>query len=314
MYDLAGDAERATAMRAQAEREAPDTAEAWYLRSLATLDPQHALRCTQEAIRRQPSHTLAWRRRAYLHLQTGELDGAFQDAEKLAELEGEPLTWVAFQGDVLAEQGRFQEAIELYTRASAHLNRAHTYRRIGMYEEAVADYTRVIEAAGETTASGWHFFQRATPLWILGRAEEAQADCRRARIAIGRLSYADVRRYLILRELDRQHEAEEVLAAAQRDAEDPSWLRQIFRCLAGQLTPDELVAAGVARNNLEQLCEACYYAGEVCLLSNQPGEARKWFEQCVQTGIEYDPDTQLGTPMNEYELAQWRLKQMANDE
>jgi hypothetical protein len=28
----------------------------------------------------------------------------------------------------------------------------------------------------------------------------------------------------------------------------------------------------------------------------------------VQTGVEFDPDTLLATPMNEYELAQWRLE------
>jgi len=29
----------------------------------------------------------------------------------------------------------------------------------------------------------------------------------------------------------------------------------------------------------------------------------------VQTGLKFDPDM-LATPMNEYELAQWRLKSM----
>ena len=82
---------------------------------------------------------------------------------------------------------------------------------------------------------------------------------------------------------------------------------QVFRCLAGEMSPGELVADGDARKNLELLCEAYYYAGEACLLANRPGEARKWFEQCVQTHLAYDPDAATGTPMNEYELAEWRL-------
>ena len=73
---------------------------------------------------------------------------------------------------------------------------------------------------------------------------------------------------------------------------------------------DELVADGTSRNNLEWLCEAYYYAGEVCLLSGRQAEARKWFESCVRTGLKFDPDTELGTPMNEYELAQWRLESL----
>ncbi len=314
MYDLVGDGERAAAMRVQAEREAPDTAEAWYLRSFATLDAQRALRCVEEVLQRQPAHALALQRRAYLHVQTGDLDGALDDAERLVELGEDRNEWITFQSSVLAREGRYREALEVLAQAQAYAERAHAHRLLGEYEKAIEYYTRMIDDAGEATASGWHFFQRATPLWILGRADEAEADCRRAHIAIGRLSYADARRYLILRDLGRRPDAEEALAAALRDAEKPSWLRQIFRCLAGELRPDELVAEGVARNNLEQLCEACYYAGEVCRLANQPAEARKWFEQSVQTGVAYDPDAQLGTPMNEYELAEWRLRQMANDD
>jgi hypothetical protein len=30
----------------------------------------------------------------------------------------------------------------------------------------------------------------------------------------------------------------------------------------------------------------------------------------VQTGVAFDPDAALATPMNEYELAQWRLESL----
>ena len=149
-------------------------------------------------------------------------------------------------------------------------------------------------------------------LWV-GRAEEALEDYRQARIRVGWPLYYDARAFLILRELGRPREAEELLNAARRDVKD-DWLAQIFSCLAGELTPGKLVADAVSRDNLEQLCEAYYYAGEACLLSERPAEAREWFEQCVRTGLVFDPDTpQLGTPMNEYELAQWRLDSLFAD-
>ena len=69
-----------------------------------------------------------------------------------------------------------------------------------------------------------------------------------------------------------------------------------------------LVADASRRKNLEQLCEAYYYAGEVCLLADATGRGRGYFAQCVDTGLLYDPNTEIATPMNEFELARWRLE------
>ena len=92
------------------------------------------------------------------------------------------------------------------------------------------------------------------------------------------------------------------------------WLRRVFKCLAGELTPEQLVDSPAALNKSEKLCEAYYYAGEACRLQGQLAEAREWFEQCVQTGVEFDPDASPETPMNEYELAQWRLDSPSTEE
>lgn len=303
----AGDARRADAEQARVERDAPDTAEAWYLRSFATLAPAGALQCAEQAVQCQPSHVLACERLTWLRLDTGDLDGALLGADKLIELGESVHEWTIFKGLVLVRQGRFQEAIEAYTRVNAYIHLAHTYRRIKEYEQAVECYTKLMEPKGETTYNVWHLYQRATPLWMLGRTEEALEDYRLVRTLLGRPYYSDARRYIILRGLGRHREAEEVLDAALRDVERPSWLRRIFLCLNGQTTPDELVAIARSRGDPEKLCEAYYYAGEFCLLSKRPAEARQWFEQCVQTGVDFDPDASPETPMNEYELAQWRL-------
>ena len=42
-------------------------------------------------------------------------------------------------------------------------------------------------------------------------------------------------------------------------------------------------------------------------------EASSYFRQCVETGLAFDPDTEAGTPMNEFEFAQWRLRTLFAD-
>ena len=177
---------------------------------------------------------------------------------------------------------------------------------------AVADYDRVVAVDGDAT-DPWVFYQRATPLWILGRIDDALADYTHVRFRLGFPFYSDARRILILRDQRRDGEADSILALALNAVQD-RWLRQIFRCLAGRLSPEELVADAAAHDSLEQLCEAYYYAGEVCRQSGRTNEARRWFEECIKTGVEFDLDTQAATPMNEYELALWRLGSLPRGE
>jgi len=313
MYRKAGDAEQAAALLARNRREPADTAETWYVRSFATLDLDRAASCARQAVQREPAHALAWARLAYLYAQAGELDRAVEAGQTLLELGEDPWNWTLFQARVLVTQGKFREAFERLDPLGPSPARAHVYRHLGEYEQAVADYTRLIEDRGEASADVWLFFHRATPLWMLGRHEEALADYRRVRVRLGRPLHSEARRYLILRELGRNAAAEAVLAGALADVANPSWLRQIFRCLGGGLSPGALVADGLARNNPEQLCEAYYYAAEVSLLLDRGEEARRWFGECLRTGVAFDPDAGLGTPMNEYELAQWRLASLFAD-
>ena len=309
-----GHEHRADALQAWAERDAPDTAEAWYLRSFATLNLKSAQHCVQEAVQREPTHLLAWRRLANLSRLTRDLTVAASAADRLLELGQDFTECTFFKGQILAIQGDFRAAIEHYSHVltvapghrDAYRCRAHAYRRIKEYEKAIADYTKAIELAGEPTPY-YLLYQRATPLWILGHLDQAVEDYRRVRVLLGYPFYSDARQYLILRGQRHQREAAEVLEVALRDSED-SWLRQIFRSLSGELTPEELVADGLARNNPEQLCEAYYYAGEISLLMALSDQARQWFEKCVQTGLDFDPDTGEAVPMNEYELAVWRLE------
>jgi len=319
IYGALGDATRAERLLEEATPLIPDTAEAWYLRSLATLSQAEADRCARQAVARDPAHVLGWWRLAELDVRHGRLDDALQVAEQLIRLEPDTPLPLHFKGQVLIRRHDFQHAIDIQTRVlrdypaelAAYAYRAHAYRRLRNYDAALADYEQVL--ASETTQPGtiqvWVRYQRATVLWMAGRAEEAAADCQRVRALLGRPHYADARRFLILCESGRREEADGVLAAAAREADDP-WLAKIFACLGGCLSAEQL-AQDADPNRPAQVCEACYYAGEACRLQGESARAREWFERCVQTGVEFDPSTLQFVPMNEYELAEWRLANTA---
>jgi len=317
----AGDLSRAAELEARVERAAPDTGEAWYLRSLATMDQREALECLERAVNRDRSHALAWERFVQLCLLCDDLDGALRGAESLVRLSRRPELWALLRGKILAMQGRYQEALAQFTRltrdkqyaASAYRGRAHVWRRLGKYERAVEDYTEALEritAVNGPQSGEWVRYQRATSLWILGRTEEAKEDYRLFRKLYHAPSYADARLFLILRDEGRAAEAAEVLEAALRNSADAPWLARIFECLKGDLTPDGLIADAQLQDHPEHLCEAYYYAAEALRLAGQPAKAWTCFRKCVETGVEWDLDAGF-EPMNECELARWRLEQLA---
>lgn len=318
VYRSIGDASRADELAAAAARNRPDTAEAWYLRSLATLSASDAAEYTEQAVRRDPGHTLGWARLAYLHIRAGKLDPALHAVERLIALEPKNGQWRALQGEVLVRRHEFQRAIELYTdliQNSPHPEalypyRAVAYRRMKHYAEAIADYDHILSLAAPRpgTLPVWYRYQRATPLWMSGRVDEAEADYRQVRATLGHAHYADARLVIILHGAGRKAEVEAILLAARQTVDDP-WLEKIFACLTGELSPAELAGAAAAKTVARQ-CEAYYYAGEACLMRNEPAEARDWFEKCVQTGVEFDPSNVFLLPMNEYELAEWRLESL----
>jgi tetratricopeptide (TPR) repeat protein len=212
--------------------------------------------------------------------------------------------------------GRFDEAVHQFTDLIsmnpespwAHRYRANAHRGAGKYEEALVDLERSWECESSEPGAGssWLLFQRVTPLWIVGRLDEAAEMCVLAHEKMLIPTYADARQFLILQSLERTAEGEEVMKRALATCRD-AWLRKIFECLNGQLAPADLVKAAA---NDEHLCEAYYYAGESCLLHGQTTEALEWFQKCVDTQLLFDPNTWTLEPMNEYELARWRLESL----
>jgi tetratricopeptide (TPR) repeat protein/predicted Ser/Thr protein kinase len=322
IYRQRGNMAQAEELEARVKRDAPDTAEAWYVRSFATLDHDNALCYSRKATDRAPDWDLAWERRAKLALLTVNLDEALQAAQTLVAIGANRCVWGRFMAWVLVRQGRLDDAIEQYDdmlarddpeKSNLYYERGHIWRRLGQYEKAVADYDRAVVLNGERPPSNlWIRYQRATPLSILGRTAEAAEDYRACLASLDRPSYSDARLYIILRDEGRPQEAASVVNRALEGVADSGpWLKSIFTCLAEQSAPEELIQSA-ARGDRVQVCEAYYYAGEAHRLAGRIGQARECFTKCVETGVTLDPRSRL-SPMNEPELAQWRLRVLTDN-
>ncbi len=318
LYSSAGDELRAQQLEAQVLRAAPDTADAWYLRSLATLDQDRALRCAREAAGRPDAHVLVWQRLLELCMVAGDCDGALDCVDKLIQSGEHVDQWTSRKGDILAFDGRVPEAIAQYNAVlgrnpwelHAYWRRAHAYRVLGEYGQAIADYTTVVELAGEKETALWARYQRATVFWMVGEIKKAIEDFAWVRPRLGRAFHSDARWYLLLCDQGRDEEAWTVLNHALADvAADDLWLKKIFECLAGRLSPQQLVDDAAAQASATRQCEAYYYAGETYRLVGRPAQARACFEAGLQTRAVYDREHSW-EPMNEYDLARWRLKQL----
>jgi tetratricopeptide (TPR) repeat protein len=325
-----GNAREADELRALADHDAPRTPEAWYLCSFATMEIQQAVRYTEEAVKGEPTHALAWERLAYLYLQREAFDGARQAARRLVDLGADGFVWATFEGDVLAIQGRYDAAVEHYAHVlTAFPDRQpeQTYNRRALaslcnqdYESALENYSKAIDIADPTCS--WFRYRRATPLWILGRVDKAEEDYVAFLSLYSSPNYASARLFLLRQERARilekegraneaqnaRHQAQDALEAFHRMAAPGTWLEQVSRCLDRKTTPKELVDTA---DTPGRKCEAYYYAGEVCLLDGLNDEARDWFSACVRQGLVFDkhsyPRLQLD-PMSEYHLARWRLE------
>ena len=152
IYRVTGDS-RAEQMQAQADRDAPDTAEAWYLRTFTTLDIGRALSYAGEAVNREPGERLAplaWERLAYLYVQTEDFEGALGAARKLIDLGDNATDWMMFEAEILVRLSRYEEAIEQCsriisldpTRCAPYRCRALAYLCRREYTNAIEDYSK----------------------------------------------------------------------------------------------------------------------------------------------------------------------------
>ncbi|MFN6559077.1 MAG: tetratricopeptide repeat protein [Nostoc sp. ChiSLP01] len=121
------------------------------------LDPKTIIATANEAIASNPKDANAYIRRASGRYQEGDKQRALADLNQATRFNSKySLAWT-FQGDMLAELGRNEEAITAYSRAieannewgntslaNAYLNRANIYSDRGDYRRAIADFNKSI--------------------------------------------------------------------------------------------------------------------------------------------------------------------------
>ncbi len=297
-------------------------AESWYLRSFTTLDPRQALTWSHIALTHEPDHILALENVARLSAMTGNLENSLRATSRLLERgDGRQNQWLTFKSILLCRLGRPQEALteieKLVVQAPPaprnYIARAQINRWLGNYEAAVEDYTKAIDLGEERgQATAWYYYHRGTPLWILGRLEEAAADYRQAYRLLARASFGNVRLVFVLHDLGLPLEAEAALAEARRQTGGDDWLARILACLAGEVTPKQLVV-GAGDEDQQRQCEAYYYAGEIVRLQGRPQGAAGMFRACVNVGATIDGGN-FQDRLSEFELAQWRLSQLSESE
>ena len=297
-------------------------AESWYLRSYTTLNNEQALVWSHIALTHDPDHKLALENVARFSALTGDLEISLAAASRLMEMgAGRRDFWFGFRWTLMCRLGRPQEALAEVDLAlennptipGTYVARAQINRWLGDYVAAVDDYTDAIAIAkARGLHLGWYYYHRGTPLWILGRLEEAAEDFRNSYRMLARTSYSNIRLILVLHEQGRHQEAEAAVADALLHVGDDQWLISILTCLAGEMTPTQLLAAAGPEGG-QQLCEGYYYAGEAHLLQSRAEEAEAMFTSCVKMGDAIDRGN-FKDRLSEFELAKWRLSQLNSRE
>jgi serine/threonine protein kinase len=326
------------------------SAENWYVASYATLDTAKALNYALKAGEHETSQQMARlvrERAAFLAFRLLEetsdpereswaYEQALQAARDIVRLGGNRVYWTLSQGRIYTIREEYDQALACYEQAEQYIKGPHEHADVCSYRAVTClcreDYPAAIRNYSQAMSldeSTWDAYKRATPYWVTGNLENAARDYRAFNMRLQQLSHGLPKLYLVLQELAQQHEAgglaeqaraleseaTEVLKEARHkahvsEAAPDKWLGMILDCLAGTLTPDELVDAAQSAGNIEQICEASFYAAEVCRLNGDDASARKHYQACVDTGLVFDPDCQVFDPMNEYHLAKWRLTQL----
>jgi len=131
---------------------------------------EEALRDYTRAIELAPEKAIdRYRMRGELFRELGKYQEAIDDFTRISAY--------SLRGHIFCELGKYQEAIDDFTRASAYLSRGQVHYHLGHLEEAINDYTR--EIAQETYAAGWDIepsYWRGLAYEDLGRYQDAIQD------------------------------------------------------------------------------------------------------------------------------------------
>jgi lipoprotein NlpI len=201
----------------------------------------------------------AYATRAVTHANLGQIDQAFRD---------------------------LNAALKLAPNATdALVKRADIQFQLGRFDKAVADLSRAI-ALGETDPRVFQL--RGMAHYFAGRLEAALADFARGSDTIDRDSqlYNDIWSVIAHRRLRRP--VPEALVRRARAEPRGDWPRPALAMLAGQLPPDDMLAAVEEKKGDDRhlaRAEATFFLAQDALLRGDKGKARALFTQTREMDV-----------------------------
>jgi len=236
-------------------------------------DYDRAIQDLTEAIRLNPSDATAFNNRGADYRHKQDYDRAIQD---------------------------FDQAIRLNpSYAGAFYNRGRAYRDKKDYEHAIQDFDQAIRL---NPSDAYAFSNRGYIYFYLGKFAAAQSDFAMGLEASPTDAYGVLWLYLSTSRAD--HSAHAGLEANAAKVKLTDWPGPVIQLYLGNMTTSEVLSAAAdpdAQKNRELHCEAYFFLGEQALIAGRRIEAKRLFQQSIDTGV---------TSFVEYAGAQSELKRL----
>ena len=183
--------------------------------------------------------------------------------------------------------------------AMAFNNRGLAYVGEKDYARALQDYDQAISIDPKDSDA---YTNRGFDHFFLGQFAAAQSDLAIAVADSPTNRYRVLWLYLAASRAGQNAQADLETNAAKLNL--TNWPGPVVQLYLGKITSAEFLTAATisdAKKNREQHCEAYFYLGEQALIAGRRIEARRLFQQSIDTGV---------TNFDEYDGAQTELKRL----
>jgi tetratricopeptide (TPR) repeat protein len=310
-YDDKGEFDKALKDYAEALRLVPNDPVIFIDRGLAYSrkgDLTRAIQDYDQALELNPKSYTATMDRGDAYVQKGDYDRAILDYNQALQLLPHSIEAVMSRGGAFFSKEEydraitdFDEAVRLDPKsADALTDRGNAYMGKKDTERAIQDYNQALLLDPKNVAT---LTSRSQAYTALGQYTAAANDLIAALREDPAYPYYSLWLYVARVKSGQDGRAElEKNAAAQKKLTE--WPGPVFNLFLGKTTPEVMLAAASnpdAKKDHEQHCEAYFYLGEYALMKGNAAEAKRFFQQSVDTGVKN---------FIEYADAQVELKRM----
>ncbi|MDH7513831.1 MAG: protein kinase [Clostridiales bacterium] len=217
-------------------------------------------------------------------------------------------------GNIAYAKGEFRQAVELTERsieympgiARAYNQLAGFYSETDQEERAIAIRERALQSIRNPVERGQTYLFQGAAYVRLGVFDEAaenfagsMAELQGSGNAL--YDYALLYRYLALKRIGAGVEADSILDSRLKSLKDNAWPAPVVRYFTGLLDEEGVLRAATSD---WQRCEINYFIGSKELLSGDRARARRFFQECLDTGV---------SNYLEYKFAKAELERMEGD-